>query len=108
MKCKQVKLEELHITDDLSLYKKAIAILTNNQDYKTLNTLFCRNPNTSKFDTRSLNEDIPQETKRFMKRNDKLCNVSRMVPRKQATPQSDTLEAYFLIQIMILIDIYLE
>ena len=87
----QTSLEELYTTDDLTLLKKAIAELTAKRDYKTLNTLFRRNPNASKFDTRSLNEDIPQKNKRFTKRNGKLCNVSRTVPRKSTEPEeSDT------------------
>ena len=61
----QPTLEELYTTDDLAVLKRDITELTNKQDYKTLNTLFRRNPNASKFDTRTLNEDIPQETKQF-------------------------------------------
>ena len=80
-------LEELYTTGHLSVLKKAIAELTKKQDYKTLNTLFRRNPNTSKFDTRLLNEDIPQNNKRFRKHNGKLCNVAKLTPR--TTPQSD-------------------
>ena len=53
----QPTLEELYTTNDLVLLKRAIAELTTKQDYKTLNTLFRRNPNASKFDTRTLNED---------------------------------------------------
>ena len=53
----QPTLEELYATDDLVLLKRAITELTTKQDYKTLNTLFRRNPNASKFDTRTLNED---------------------------------------------------
>ena len=88
----QPTLEELYATDDLSLLKRAITELTTKQDYKTLNTLFRRNPNASKFDSRTLNEDIPQSTKRFTKRNGKLCNVSRTVPRQSTTKpeESDT------------------
>ena len=87
----QPTLEELYATDDLVLLKRAITELTTKQDYKTLNTLFRRNPNASKFDTRTLNEDIPQSTKRFTKRNGKLCNVYRTVSRKSTEPEeSDT------------------
>ena len=87
----QTSLEELYTTDDLTVLKRAITELTTKQEYKTLNTLFHRNPNASKFDTRELNEDIPQSTKRFTKRNGKLCNVSRTVPRKQnEEEQNDT------------------
>ena len=84
---KNVSLEELYTTDNMDLLKKSIAELTAKKDYKTLNTLFRRNPNASKFDTRSLNEDIPQKNKRFTKRNGKLCNVSRTVPRKSTEPE---------------------
>ena len=83
----QPTLEELYTTDDLSVLKRAITELTTKQDYKTLNTLFRRNPNASKFDSRTLNEDIPQSTKRFTKRNGKLCNVSRTLPRKSTEPE---------------------
>ena len=94
-KSKQASLEELYTTDDLALIKKSIAELTKKQDYKTLNTLFRRNPNASKFDTRTLNEDIPQENKRFTKRNGKLGNVAKSTPRRQENkPQSDTYEAH--------------
>ena len=88
----QTSLEELYTTDDLTLLKRAIAELTAKRDYKTLNTLFRRNPNASKFDTRSLNEDIPN--KRFTKRNGKLCNVSRAVPRKQNEEEQNDAYTY--------------
>ena len=88
----QPNLEELCTTDDLAVLKQAITELTNKQDYKTLNTLFCRNPNANKFDTRTLNEDIPQKNKQFTKRNEKLCNESRTVPRKQNEEEQS--EAY--------------
>ena len=55
----QPTLEELYTTDDLAVLKRAITELITKQDYKTVNTLFRRNPNASKFDTRTLNEDIP-------------------------------------------------
>ena len=87
----QPTLEELYTTDDLAVLKRAITELITKQDYKTVNTLFRRNPNASKFDTRTLNEDIPQSIKRFTKRNGKLCNVSRTLPRKSTDPEeSDT------------------
>ena len=82
----QPSIEELYTTNDLTLLKRSIAELTAKQDYKTLNTQFSRNPNASKFDTRTLNEDIST------KRNGKLCNVSRTVPRKQN--EEELREAY--------------
>ena len=90
----QPTLEELYTTDDLALLKRALTELTTKQDYKTLNTLFRRNPNTNKFDTRTLNEDIQQSTKRFTKRNGKLCNVSRTVPRKSTEPEESNTYTY--------------
>lgn len=66
--------------------KYELARLADSKDYKTLNTFFRRNPNASKFDTRTHNEDISQETKLFKKRNGKLYNVARTVPRKRAKP----------------------
>ena len=87
----QPTLGESNTTVDLAVLKRAITELTTKQDYKTLNTLFRRNPNASKFDTRTLNEDIPQSTKRFTKRNGKLCNVYRTVSRKSTElEESDT------------------
>lgn len=77
----QPTLEKLYTTDDFAVLKRAISELTNKQDYKTLNTRLSRNPNASKFDIRTLNEDIPQEIKRFTKPNGKLCNAARTVPR---------------------------
>ena len=90
----QTSLEELYTTDDLTVLKRAITELTAKRDYKTLNTLFRRNPNASKFDTRELNEDIPQKNKRFTKRNGKLCNVSRTVPRKQNEEEQNDAYTY--------------
>ena len=79
----QPTLEELFKTDDIVLLKRAITELASKQDYKTLNTLFRRNPNASKFDTRTLNEDIPQSTKRFTKRNGKLCSTKEYRTRRE-------------------------
>lgn len=52
----------MYNTEHLTLLKKVIAQLTAKKIYKTLNTLFKHNPNASKFDTRSLNEDIFKRT----------------------------------------------
>ena len=76
-----ISLEELYSTNDMDVIKKAIATLTSKPDYKTLNTLFRRNPNASKFDTRILNEDIPQPNKRFTKWNGRMRNVTKSTPR---------------------------
>ena len=53
-KNKLASLEELYTTDDLTLIKKSISELTAKKDYKTIVTLFRRDSNASKFDTRSL------------------------------------------------------
>ena len=61
------KYEEIYTSNDSNKVKKEIAKLVKQQDYKTLNTLLRRNPICKNFDSRTLNEDIPQETKRFSK-----------------------------------------
>lgn len=94
-KSKQASPEELYTIYDLSLLKKSITELTKKQDYKTLNALFRCNPNAGKFDTRSLNEDIPQENKRFTKPNGKLCNVAKSTPLARTTPQDEVPEPKF-------------
>lgn len=52
-------LEELYTIDDLPLLKRAITELTAKCDHKTFNTQLCLNLNASKFNARSLNEDLP-------------------------------------------------
>ena len=54
------------------MIKREFAELVSKQDYTTLNTLSRRNFNASKLDTRILNEDTPQDNKRFSKFNGKL------------------------------------
>lgn len=48
--------------------------------------MFGVTPNASKFDTRFLNEDTPQNIKQFIKRNCKFRNVTKVTPR---TPQNE-------------------
>ena len=91
---KNVSLEELYTTDNMDLLKKSIAELTSKKDYKTLNTLFRRNPHASEFDTRSHNEDIPQKNKRFTKRNGRLCVASKSTPRTQQNDEDAEEYAY--------------
>ena len=76
----QPSLEELYTTDELVLLRRTITKLTNKQDYNTLITLFRLSPNAEQFDTRTLNEDIHQETKQFTKCNGTFCKVARTVP----------------------------
>ena len=66
------KQEQLDTCNDADKVKKEIAQLVKNNDYKTLNTLLRRNPICNTFDKRTLNEDIPQKTKRFSKRDGNL------------------------------------
>ena len=71
------KYEQLYTCNDAHKIKAEIAKLVATQDYKTLHTLLRRNPLASAFDTRQLNEDIPQQDKRFVKRNGKLQLVKK-------------------------------
>ena len=86
-----MSLEKLCMTNGMILLKKMISELTNKQDYKTLNTLFGRKSNASKFYTRTPNEDIPQESKHFKKSHGNLCKVARSVPYKpkQEAPHNE-------------------
>lgn len=90
-----VSLEELYSKSDLGVIKREIAELVSKQDYKTLNTLFRCNPNASKLDTRTLNEDIPQDNKRFSKRNGKLCNIAKSVTSKTEELPSNTYQTHY-------------
>lgn len=85
---KNITLEALFITNDMALLKKAIADLVKRRDYKTLNTLLRRNENVNLFDTRLLNEEIPQTDKRFTKRDGKLRNVAK--PNNQSSSNDET------------------
>lgn len=53
-------LVELYNTCDMTLLKKSIAELVAQHDYKTLNILLRCNQNDNMFDTKTLNENIPQ------------------------------------------------
>lgn len=70
-------LEDQYTTDDLSLFMKSITELTSKKDFETLNIQFSHNSDARKFNTRKLNEDISQENKRFCKKNEQLCNVTK-------------------------------
>ena len=72
----------------MALLKKAIADLVKRRDYKTLNALLRRNENVNMFDTRLLNEEIPQTDKRFTKRDGKLRNVAK--PNNQSSSNDET------------------
>ena len=84
---KNITLEELFITNDMAQLKKAIAELVKRRDYKTLNALHRRNENVNLFDTRLLNEDIPQTDKRFTKRDGKLRNVAKYTNQSNSDGQ---------------------
>ena len=62
-------LTELFACDDMNKLKHELARLIESKDYKTVNTLLRRNPNTWKFNTRELNEEILYDEKPFTKRN---------------------------------------
>ena len=58
----------LFAMNDIDKLKHELARLIESKDYKTVNTLLRRNPNTWKFATRELNEEIPCDEKHFTKR----------------------------------------
>ena len=62
------ELTELFEMNDMNKLKYEISRLVKAKDYKTVNTLLRRNPNTWLFDTRALNEEIPCDDKHFTKR----------------------------------------
>ena len=61
---------------------------------KTLNTLFRLNHNASKLDVRIQNEDIPQDNKRFAKRNGKLSNFAKSVTSKKEELPSNAYQTH--------------
>ena len=61
-------LTELFAMNDMDKLKHELARLIISKDYKTVNTLLRRNPNTSLFNTRELNEEIQCDEKHFTKR----------------------------------------
>ena len=62
------ELTELFEMNDMNKLKYELSRLVKAKDYKTVNTLLRRNPNTWLFDTRTLNEEIPCDDKHFTKR----------------------------------------
>ena len=62
------ELSELFEMNDMNKLKNELSRLVKAKDYKTVNTLLRRNPNTWLFDTRTLNEEIPCDDKHFTKR----------------------------------------
>ena len=93
------ELTELFTMDDMNKLKCELARLVRSKDYKTVNTLLRRNPNTWKFDTRELNEEILCDDRHFTKRKGVLkfetkptTNSTRKV--KRAAPVNDAYEAH--------------
>ena len=62
-------LTELFTVNDMDKLKYELARLVESKECKTVNTLLRRNPNTWKFNTRELNEEIHCDDKHFTKRN---------------------------------------
>ena len=83
-----ISLSELFITNDKQLLKRELSRLTKEKDYKTINTLLRRNPNVSSFDTRALNEEIPQQEKHFVKRNGIMKNETKPKTFKERLDES--------------------
>ena len=63
------ELTELFTTNDMDRLKRDLARLVKALDYKAINILLRRNPNTRLFDSRALNEEIPCKERHFVKRN---------------------------------------
>lgn len=74
---------ELFETNDLNRLKKELVKLINEGDNKGINTLLRRNRNVDKFDTRSLNEELPQINKHFVKRNGIMKNEAKPPTMKE-------------------------
>ena len=94
------ELTELFAMNDMDKLKYELARLINLKDYKTLNTLLRRNPNTWKFNTRELNEEIPCDERHFTKRKGVMkfetkptMNNTRKL-KQTSSPQSDSHEAH--------------
>ena len=75
------ELSELFEMNDMNKLKNELSRLVKAKDYKTVNTLLRRNPNTWLFDTRTLNEEIPCDDKHFLKRKGVMKFESR--PRRR-------------------------
>ena len=75
------ELTELFEMNDMNKLKYELSRLVKAKDYKTVNTLLRRNPNTWLFDTRTLNEEIPCDDKHFLKRKGVMKFESR--PRRR-------------------------
>ena len=69
---------EVFTTNDMSKLKCELSLLIESKNYKTLNVLLKRNPNTWLFNTRELNEEIPC--------NDKLFDKTKGVMKFEAKP----------------------
>ena len=82
------ELTDLFNTNDKQLLKRELSRLTKEKDYKTINTLLRRNPNVSTFDTRALNEEIPQQEKHFVKRNGVMKNETKPKTFKERLDES--------------------
>ena len=82
------ELTDLFNTNDKQLLKRELSRLAKNKDYKTINTLLRRNPNISSFDTRALNEEIPQQEKHFVKRNGVMKNETKPKTFKERLDES--------------------
>lgn len=61
------ELTELLEMNDMNKLKYELSRLVKAKDYKTVNILLCRNPNTWLFDTKEINEEIPCDDKHFLR-----------------------------------------
>ena len=85
------ELTELFQTTDMDKLKRELARLVESKDYKSINTLLRRNPNTWLFNTRDLNEEIPCDDRHFTKRKGVMKFESKPTynKSKQVSPPSD-------------------
>lgn len=80
--CKEMtKFTELFATNDMDKLKCELALLVQTENYKTINVLLRRNPNTMMVNTGGINEEIQRDDRSFTKRKGVLKFESEPRPR---------------------------
>ncbi|KAK8838231.1 hypothetical protein M9Y10_035651 [Tritrichomonas musculus] len=72
---------ELFATNDMDKLKCELALLVQTENYKTINVLLRRNPNTMMVNTGGINEEIQRDDRSFTKRKGVLKFESEPRPR---------------------------
>lgn len=75
------ELTELFKMDDMDKLKCELALLVQTENYKTINVLLRRNPNTMMVNTGGINEEIQRDDRSFTKRKGVLKFESEPRPR---------------------------